>query len=105
MPRRNPLQVALTILLVVIVIVVIAIFVTGCSSTDAKVTSVVSDERTGVENLLIVTGPESNEIELIGCVDDVCTFTFHHVRRCFLSIGSKGSLHADTWMFDLECPG
>lgn len=97
MPRVNPFQVALAFVVFVIVVVVISIFVSGCSSVD-------SDKPKEVTKTPYVQ-PEA-DMELVGCVDGTCTYTFYRTRRCFLTIGqSTLPMHADTWMFDLECPG
>ena len=93
------LEYALTILLVAIVIMVIMVIaslVAGCARVDP-------DKPEKATNTPYVQ-PEA-AMELVGCVDGTCTYTFYRSRRCFLTIGQANQRNDDSWMFDLECPG
>jgi len=104
MPKNNPLQIVLTILLVAIVVFVIVVFASGCSSTDAGVPR--ADRDPPLENLLIVDTPAASAMLKIGCADGVCAYTFAYGgRRCFVVMGQANEMNADSWMMDLECPG
>lgn len=107
MPKNNPLQVALTILLVVIVVVVIVLFATGCTPRDER--NKIREEEKSLspanQQSVIYADGDTTEMELVGCVKGTCTYTFHKIRRCFLTIGQANKMNTDSWMFDLECPG
>jgi len=95
------LEITLTILLVGIVIMVVAMLLTGCAGTEVRDGILYTKPQLTEE----AWKPPEADMELVGCVEGTCTYTFYRTRRCFLTIGQANKMNTDSWMFDLECPG
>lgn len=93
------LETALTIILIAIVIIVVALLVTGCKVTEPENTLPPANQQS-----VVYADGDTTEMELVGCVEGTCTYTFYTYRRCFLTIGQANPLNAESWMFVLECP-
>ncbi len=94
------LEMALTIILVFIVVVVIATLMAGCAEVEPTPPVPPANQQS-----VVLSDGDTAEMELVGCVEGTCTYTFHRIRRCFLTIGQANKMNTDSWMFDLECPG